>query len=268
MRLGLGLSMVLAGLPWSSLARATGAAPAELTVFAAASLRETFQRLAEDFEKRHAGVKVRLSFAGSQELCVQIEQGARADVLASADSKHMQALQMQSLATAAHVFARNEPVVIVPIENPAKLARFADLAGARRIVVGAPEVPIGAYTEAIFSNAERKLGAAFGRAVAAHIRSRELNVRQVLAKVALAEADAGIVYRTDALAARDKVVALAIPNDMNTLADYSIAVLSGAPEPALAKAWVAFVLGDEGQERLRAAGFRPAPSASPGVDPR
>jgi molybdate transport system substrate-binding protein len=229
----------------------------ELTVFAAASLREAFQGLARDFEQRHAGVRVRLNFAGSQELRVQIEQGARADVFASADRRHLLALERQGLASPAHVFARNLPVVIVPTANPGKLTGFSDLPGAARIVVGAAEVPIGAYTDAILAKAEVVYGKKFRTTVLAHIRSRELDVRQVLAKVALGEADAGIVYQTDALAAQDKVTALAIPESMNVMADYPIAVLSAAPAPALAAEWVAAVLAPPGQHILGALGFRP-----------
>jgi len=245
---------------------ARAAEPKEVVVFAAASLREVFQSIADNFERTHAGVKVRINFAGSQELRVQIEHGAKADVFASADSKHMQAVQKQDLAAGSRIFARNEPVVIVPANNPAKLARFADLPKAERIVVGVPEVPIGAYTETILANTEKPYGAQFRASVVAHIRSRELNVRQVLTKVALGEADAGIVYKTDAISAKDKVATIEIPDGINVIADYPIAVLAGAPQPDLAKAWVAAVLGSEGQQTLRRAGFRPAPDVaeSPG----
>jgi molybdate transport system substrate-binding protein len=232
------------------------AEPKELVIFAAASLREVFQNLADNFEKKHAGVKVRINFAGSQELRVQIEHGAKADVFASADTKHMQAVQKQGLATASSVFARNEPVVIVPANNPAKLARFADLPKAERIVVGVPEVPIGAYTETILANAEKTYGEKFRAAVVAHVRSRELNVRQVLTKVALGEADAGIVYKTDAISAKGKVAAIGIPDTINVIADYPIAVLSNSPQPTLAKEWVDALLGSEGQRALRSFGFR------------
>jgi molybdate transport system substrate-binding protein len=230
----------------------------ELVVFAAASLREVFQKLADSFEKSHPGVKVRLNFAGSQELRVQIEHGAKADVFASADTKHMQALLEQKLARESTRFARNEPVVIVPASNPANLAKFVDLPKAERIVVGVPEVPIGAYTETILSNSEKTYGAKFRKAVVEHIRSRELNVRQVLTKVSLGEADAGIVYKTDALSAKEKVTAIDIPETVNVIADYPIAVMAAAPEPELAKEWLKALLGSDGRQVLEAAGFRPA----------
>jgi molybdate transport system substrate-binding protein len=253
-----------AGLITTSAFRARAAEPKDLVVFAAASLREAFQKMADNFEKAHPGVKVRLNFAGSQELRVQIEHGARADVFASADNKHMQALQGQKLVGEARVFARNEPVVIVPAGNPAKLAKFVDLPKAERIVVGVPEVPIGAYTEMILTNAERLYGADFRKKVVAHVRSRELNVRQVLTKVSLGEADAGVVYKTDAMSAQNKVTAIEIPDTVNVIADYPIAVVAGAPQLDLAKEWLATVLGSEGQQILRATGFRPGAEAFAG----
>jgi len=254
---GLAATLCLGLLP-----RARAAEPKELAVFAAASLREVFQKVADDFEKKHANVKVRLNFAGSQELRVQIEHGARADVFASADTKHLQALQKQNLVAGSKIFARNEPVVIVPVNYPGRLARFADLPKAERIVVGVPEVPIGAYTETLLANSEKPYGKKFREGVVAHIRSRELNVRQVLTKVALGEADAGIVYKTDALSAKDKVTVIEIPDGINVIAEYPIAVLSAAPQPGLARDWIAAVLGEEGQRVLRAAGFRQAPDAA------
>jgi molybdate transport system substrate-binding protein len=240
----------------------------ELVVFAATSLREVFQKLAESFEKTHTGVKVRLNFAGSQELRVQIEHGAKADVFASADTKHMQAVEDQGLAAQSRVFARNEPVVIVPAANPAKISRFAELPRAERIVTGVAEVPIGAYTEVVLANAEKTYGKRFRDTVLAHIRSRELNVRQVLTKVALGEADAGIVYKTDALSAKEKVSAIAIPDSINVVADYPIAVLSAARRPDLARRWVDTVLGDEAQRALMAAGFHPGSGGASGAAKR
>lgn len=223
----------------------------DVTVFAAASLRESFEDLARAFEARHPGLKVRLNLAGSQELRTQIEHGARADVFAAADQKHMDALVTAKLAAAPRVFARNTPVVIVPRGNPAKVGSFDQLPGARKIVIGVPEVPIGSYTLQILD----KAGAAFKDRVLAHVASRELNVRQVLAKVALGEADAGIVYRTDAMASKDKVEIIEIPVKVNVVAEYPVAVLAKAPQPAAAKAFVDLLLSADGQKRLAAVGF-------------
>jgi molybdate transport system substrate-binding protein len=221
----------------------------ELTVFAAASLRESLEDLAKTFEAKNPGVKVHLNLAGSQELRTQIENGARVDVFASADQKHMAALVKANMVAAPRVFARNTPVIIVPRDNPAKVTAFDQLPKAKKIVIGVPEVPIGAYTLQILDRA----GADFKQKVVANVASRELNVRQVLAKVGLGEADAGVVYRTDAIAAMDRVIE--IPAKVNVVAEYPVAVLTKAPEAAAARAFVDLLLSADGQKRLSAAGF-------------
>lgn len=233
------------------------AAPhAELTVFAAASLRESFGQLAEQFEANHPGVKVRLNLAGSQELRVQLENGAPADVFAAAEAKHLSALEAQQLARPAAVFARNEPVLVVPRDNPAGLRALGDLPRARRIVLGVPEVPIGAYSARIL-DAASAADKSFRARVEARVVSRELNVRQVLAKVALGEADAAIVYRTDAATARGRITIIPIDPKINVVAEYPISVLSRAQQPRLAEEYVAFVLSAAGQRTLESFGFAP-----------
>jgi molybdate transport system substrate-binding protein len=243
--------LVIAALVVCGLVPTTRAEePREITVFAAASLREAFDDLGKTFEaKTH--VKVRLNLAGSQELRTQIENGARADVFASADQKHMDALVTAKLATAPRTFARNTPVVIVPKDNPAKIASFQDLPKAKKIVIGVPEVPIGNYTLQILD----KAGAEFKDKVLANVVSREPNVRQVMAKVTLGEADAAVVYRTDAMAGKDKVAIIEIPAKVNVVAEYPVAVLAKAPEAAAARAFVDLLLSADGQKRLATAGF-------------
>jgi len=235
------------------------AAAEEVTVFAAASLREVFEDLAKQLEATAPGTQVRLNFAGSQELRTQIEQGARVDVFASADTKHMGALEkVGALAGPARIFARNQLVIVVPKGNPAGVESIADLPKAKRLVIGTPEVPIGNYTLQILDKASAKLGKDFKDKVMAQVVSRELNVRQILAKVTLGEADAAVVYRTDALTAKDKLEVIAIPADLNVVAEYPIAVLKVAPHPKLAAAMVDLVLSSDGQKRLAAAGFTTA----------
>jgi molybdate transport system substrate-binding protein len=226
----------------------------ELTVFAAASLREPFEELAQLFQDRHR-CKVRLNLAGSQELRVQIEQGARADVFVSADTANMARLEEQALVKPSVVVAHNQLALIVPAANPAGLARFGNLPQAQRVVIGAPEVPVGAYTVALLSRADRLFGAGFSSSVQAHVSSRELNVRQVLTRVLMGEADAGIVYRSDALVAGAQVRRLAIPAEINVNADYPAAILAAAPEPGLAHAWIELLLASQGQARLASAGL-------------
>ncbi|HVR60680.1 MAG TPA: molybdate ABC transporter substrate-binding protein [Polyangia bacterium] len=241
-----------------------------LTVFAAASLREPFEALARVFEARHPGVRVAFNFAGSQELRFQLQQGARADVFASADTVHAGALAQQGLIAKPRVFVRNQPVLVVPRANPAGLRAFADLPRARHIVVGAPDVPIGRYTLAMLDNARRVQGDAFVKAVTEHIASRELNVRQVLAKVSLGEADAAIVYRSDAAAAGGAVTAIEIPPGIAVVAEYALAPVTAAAEPALARQWCELLASAEGGVVFTRAGFLPgeiasAPAAAPGV---
>lgn len=227
----------------------------KLVVFAAASLREVFGELAIDFKNAHAGVDITFNFAGTQELRTQLEQGALVDVFASADQRHMDELVKAGRAVATVTFTRNEPVVVVAKEQVAKLESFADLPKLERLVIGTPEVPIGRYTLQIFNKANEKLGKDFRKKLEANVVSRELNVKQVLAKVTLGEANAGIVYRTDALAAKGQVGILEIPAELNVIAQYPIAKVNDAAHPALAQAWLDLVLSPAGQKRLEAAGF-------------
>jgi molybdate transport system substrate-binding protein len=256
--LGLCLAACLATQVYAPRARA--AEEQELVVFAAASLREVCQNLALTFEKQHPNLKVRFNFAGSQDLRVQIEHGAKADVFASADWKNMKSLAGQGLVAEPAVFARNLPVVVVPKNNPAKVTTFAELAKVTHLVVGAPEVPIGAYTETIFAAAEKLYGKAFGEKLRTNVRSHELNVRQVLTKVAMGEADAGIVYTTDALTMPDKVQIVDIPPTIDVVAEYPMAALKAAPHADLARDFVRLVLSKEGEKVLTSAGFS-APGA-------
>lgn len=229
-------------------------APEEVVVFAASSLREAFTALAPIFEAEHPGVAVRLSFAGSQDVRTQIAQGAPADVFASADALHMAALGSLGRVGRPETFARNEPVIAVAREFGGGITSLADLPRAERLVIGGPGVPIGRYTIQILDRASRT-DPTFRARVEARVVSRELNVRQVLAKVSLGEADAAIVYRSDVIAAGDRVNVVSIPATLNVVAKYPIAVVADAPHPALARAWVDLVLSPRGQAVLRDAGF-------------
>jgi molybdate transport system substrate-binding protein len=226
-----------------------------LLVFEAASLKDAFARLGSRFETDHPGAKVLHNAAGSQELRTQLEHGARADVFASADRKHMDAVARQGLVAAPLVFTCNEPVLVIRRALAARLRSFADVLRAERIVIGTPEVPIGAYTLQILAKASARLGADFGKRFQAKVASRELNVRQVLAKVVLGEADAGIVYRSDALSSKGKVETLTIPADMNVVAEYLIAPLAAAPHAELARQWIELVMSPVGTAVLGETGF-------------
>lgn len=247
--------------------RASGSVPApppkprDVTVFAAASLREAFTSLGTTFEAAHSEAHVVFSFAGSQTLRAQLEQGAPADVFASADERQMRALVNAKRVLEPRVFATNELVVVVALAQAGSLKTLADLPRATRIVLGAPEVPVGAYTEHMLQRANATLGANFEARVEAHVVSREPDVRQVLAKVSLGEADAGVVYRTDALAAKDKVAVVSIPPEDNVRATYPVAVTSGAPAPELARAFVELLVSPAGARVLAERGFLPANGA-------
>jgi molybdate transport system substrate-binding protein len=237
-------------------------APTEdsVVVFAAASLRDAFTAMAGGFKAAHPGTQVRFNFAGTQELRAQLEQGAAADVFASADQKHMAELTHASRVANPVVFAHNEPVVVVARESEGAIKTLGDLPLAERIVIGAPEVPIGRYALQILDRAQASLGADFLARVEKKIVSRELNARQVLSKVSLGEAQAGIVYRTDARAVARKVAIVPIPPAVNVIAEYPIGVVTGAAHPGLARAWVELVVSAEGRRWLLEAGFLAPPS--------
>jgi molybdate transport system substrate-binding protein len=246
--------------PVSTSVRAADAPGRELQVFAAASLRDSFTALAAGFERNHPGVKVRLNLAGSQELRMQIEQGASADVFASADVEHMARLRAQQLVEPPLMFAHNEPVIVVGKGNPFGVRELRDLRKVKRLVVGTAEVPIGRYTHQILKRYQASGGAAAAddvKAIGARVVSRELNVRQVLAKVVLGEADAGIVYRSDAAAAAGKVEMVAIDRAANVVAEYPVARLRRSSQPALAEAWIALLRSPEGQRQLSRSGLLP-----------
>ena len=230
-------------------------APETVTVFAAASLTEAFSEITTAFEASHPGVDMSLSFAGSNTLRAQIEQGAGADVFASANTKEMDALVTSGLVTegAPQPFLTNRLVVITPADNPAKLSNFNELARpGLKLVLATEEVPVGRYARQMLENA----GADFKARVLANVVSNETDVKQVLAKVQLGEADAGIVYESDAVAAPELPV-IDVPAEWNVLAKYPIAALKHAPHPDLANEFVAFVLSPDGQAILKKWGFSP-----------
>jgi molybdate transport system substrate-binding protein len=229
----------------------------DLVVFAAASLRDGFHALSTDFKRKHPGVQVTFNLAGTQELRTQIEHGADADVFAAADQVHIQALAKAGLVREPAVFATNEPVVV--LSKDAGEITFKDLPTLERIVVGVPEVPIGRYTLQILDRANSSLGRDFRARFESKVVSRELNVKQVLAKVGLGEAQAGIVYRTDAIA-HGGVRVVTIPAEFNVIAEYPIALATHAENEGDARTWIGFVVSPEGETILRRFGFGPGQS--------
>ena len=234
-------------------------APETLVVYAASSLTSAFTAIGAEFEERQAGVRVIFNFAGSQALATQIEHGAVADVFASADAVDMERLQRNGLLAADPiVFAENRLVVAVPAANPAELSSLRDLARPGvRIIVGQENVPIGRFTRQVLANlsADATFGSAFREAVLANVRSEELNVRQVLAKVVLGEADAGFVYVSDVAGPTAGVTKLSIPDAANVRAAYPIALLASSKEPELARQFIAFVRTPLAQDILQESGL-------------
>lgn len=234
--------------------------PATLTVFAAASLTDAMAALGHTFESSHPGTKVQFSFAGSQQLALQLQQGAKADVFASADERWMQAVRDSGLiAGEPAVFARNRLVVVLPKTNPAGIRRLQDLARAGlKIVIGAEAVPVGKYTRQMLEqlSAQPGFGKDFGARVLANVASYEENVKGVVAKVQLGEADAGLVYRSDATGpSAVQLSTLDIPEAANVIAIYPIAVTAVSANPTLAAGFIDLVESAEGQAALQQAGF-------------
>lgn len=227
----------------------------ELLVFAAASLTDAFTEIARAFEGEHAGVTVKLSFGGSQALRMQIENGAEPQVYASANHDHVQALQDQGRVRPPVSFTRNRLVVVVPEDNPTRIERFADLPRAERLVLCDENVPAGAYTRQSLARAAKELGPDFARRVEAKVVSRESNVRQTLQKVVLGEADAAVVYASDAVAGGEAVTTIDIPDAYDITATYSVAILQEVERLELAKAFVATLRSEAGQAILSRHGF-------------
>jgi molybdate transport system substrate-binding protein len=231
-----------------------------VTVLAASSLTEAFTTLADAFEEKHDGVKVRLSFGSSTTLADQAGQGAPGDVLATADEDSMAiAEEARVLTDGAVVFAENQMVLVVPADNPAKITSYTDLKGALWVRC-ADDVPCGRVANMIIA-----LNSAMGGFQVNHNRavgdpaSLEVDVKSVLAKVTSGEADAGFVYATDAKAAGDDVRVIEVPHSREALTRYSIAQLNQADDDDLAAEFVELVLSADGQQALAEAGFTALP---------
>jgi molybdate transport system substrate-binding protein len=231
-----------------------------ITVFAASSLTDAFTELGAAFEAANPESSVEFSFAGSPALVTQIQEGAPADVLATAAQSNMDdALSSGIVVYAGAVFARNRLALIVPSDNPAGIQSPYDLDNdGLRLVLAGEEVPAGRYAREALDEMESapEGSPGFRDAVLANLVSEATNVREVITAVQLGEADAGIVYVTDVTAAED-VTQVLIPDDVNVIASYPIAVTSDAGSPEIARAFIDFVLSDAGQEILESYGFLP-----------
>lgn len=233
----------------------------EITVYAAASLRDAFTDIARAFEETPSAARIVLNFAGSQVLRAQIERGAPADVVATADEVHAQELEAAGLlAASSRTFAENLLVLAVPAGNPREIAHLTDLAVSDvRLVMGIADVPVGRYAR----SALERYAAAIGRddfvgAVLDNVVSFETNVRLVAAKLELGVVDAGFVYRTDVLASDGALVEIPLPPEAAIAAPYPIAVTKRGADREAAAAFADFVHSPDGRRILTSHGFRPA----------
>ena len=233
--------------------------PQTLTVFAASSLTDVFTEISKAFEAANPGITVTLNFAGSGALRTQIEEGAPADVFASASGKEMDTLVTDNFVVkdVPQIFLTNKLVVILPANNPAALEKLEDLAKPGiKLVLAAETVPVGDYARQALDKMNASFGTDFKDKVLANIVSNEDNVKQVVAKVQLGEADAGIVYISDSIAAPE-LKSIEIPADLNVIAKYPIAPLTKSENADLAAKFTEYVLSAEGQAVLQKWGFVP-----------
>jgi molybdate transport system substrate-binding protein len=220
-----------------------------ITVFAAASLTDAFGQLGKDFEAAHPGVKVTFNFAGSSALREQILSGAPADVFASANEANMtQVVNAGSASGSATPFVTNELQIAVPAANPGNVTGLADFANSKLLIgLCAPGVPCGEFGREALSKA----------GIEPSVDTNEPDVRSLLTKLEAGDLDAGIVYRTDVLAAGNNVRGIEIPADHNVVAVYPIAALAASKNTSTARAFVQYVLSAQGQSTLRGFGFGP-----------
>lgn len=225
---------------------AGGGVHGTIRVFAAASLTESFGALGKEFERQHPGTRVEFSFGASSDLATQIDNGAPADVFASASPTNMDQVARAGYAEHPRDFASNTMEVAVPPADPAHVHRLADLARPGvKVAVCQPQVPCGAVAQEVFHNA----------GIVVHPVTEEVDVKSVLTKVVAGEVDAGVVYVTDVRAAGRQVTGVPVPPDVNATTRYPITVVHGSGNPATARAFEQLVLSPQGQRTLAKAGF-------------
>ena len=246
--------------PIAAVKNTEAATNKEVVIFAASSLTDPLTEASPIFSRANSGVRVRFNFGGTPQLRTQLEQGARADVFLSANVEQMQAsIKSGVVSGETPVFAQNKLVVITPKNNPGKITRLQDLARPGvKIIITQKDVPIGIYTrEAIKKMAsDASFGVDFEKKVLGNIQSEESNVKQLVTKVQLGEADAAIVYSSDVSAkVNADISTVPIPDQFNTIADYLAAVVKDAREPAIARSFLGFLVSDSGKALLRKHNF-------------
>jgi molybdate transport system substrate-binding protein len=241
-------------------AAASSSADGPLVVLAASSLKDVFPKLGDAFSKENAGARVRFSFAGSDELATQIQEGAPADVYAAASPKYPDQLAAAGKLDKPVPFATNTLVLAVPSGSTKVTSLESLTAPGVKLVIGAEGVPVGDYTRTVLGALDGTQGADYSAAVMKNVVSEEQNVKGIVAKLASGDADAGFVYTTDVKAADSEIQAIDIPAGAKPSATYPIGVVHGSANADLAGKWVSFVLSPEGQQLLAAAGFGAAPA--------
>jgi molybdate transport system substrate-binding protein len=232
-----------------------------LTVLAASSLTDAFGELGKTFEERNPGTTVKQSFGASSDLLAQIQQGAPADVFASAAEEEMDTAQKDGLVSGKpEIFVKNREVIMVPEDNPANINSLQDMAKPDiKLVLAAKDVPAADYAVEILGKANEEYGSGFEDKVLSNVVSREADVRASVNRVVVGDADATFGYASDYTPdIRDRVKVIPIPPNLNIIATYPIAALEDAKDPGLAEEWVDLVTSEEGQRVLEKWNFEPA----------
>jgi len=253
------ISMSQAQNSASSHSGNSGLTAVQLTAFVAANATDPFNQAIRVFETQHAAITMQANYAGTQVLQTQLEQGAPDDIFLSADLSHIQQIQKEGLIKTFFPVSHDEEVIVVPKSNPAGITSLRDLGEKKvKLIIGVTSVPIGQYTRKIFTKADSVYGAAFSTNALGHVVSLETNVKQILEKVALDDADAGIVYKTDVTADMlAKVTVIQIPPQLNFIATNFIAIPRGAPHAQLAEDFMKLILGPTGQQIFLHDGYLP-----------
>lgn len=225
------------------------AVPEKLVAFVAANATDPFNTMIASFAKAHPGISVQASYAGTQVIQTQLEQGAPDDIFLSANLSHAEVLMKEGLVRQFYAISKDHEVIVVPKANPAGIRTLEDL-GTKpvKLVIGVPNVPIGQYTRQIFKQANRAYGSDYSNQAMSHVVSLETNVKQILQKVALGEADAGIVYVTDVSAEfKNQVTIIPIPSSLNVTSTNYVGVATHATYPDIAQEFVDYMRSPNGQ---------------------
>jgi molybdate transport system substrate-binding protein len=258
LRRGVLISLILLAVCGARGSAAPAPSRRALTVFAAASLTDAFREIGAGFERRHPRTKVHFNFASSALLRTQIEQGAPADLFASADREQMTPLVKAGRLRAPVVFARNRLAIVTPAANPGRIEHPRDLGRpGLRLVITSEQVPIGRYTRAALAKMSDPgaFGPDFRKQVMRNVVSQEPNVRSLLSRVTLGEADAAIVYLSDARAGGTRVRLIPIPGRYNVAAVYPAAIVDGSAQASIGQEFLTYLRSSESRGILKKHGF-------------